>query len=111
METLSVFYIFGFGNGYLSEQASACEIKTSTERGLLSTNEDLDEELIKAETAQIVRRAVSRLRPTERRVVIGYLAGLNPDEIARRCEISTERVKIVWTQARLKLRRELEPLI
>jgi DNA-directed RNA polymerase specialized sigma24 family protein len=109
MNSLHVFDIFFTFS--VSAQAEACELETAQKRGLFSTDGDLSDDIVRAETISIVRRAVARLRPTERRVVIGTLAGLPPEEIARRCEISTERVKIVWKQSTLKLRRELEPLL
>ena len=95
----------------VSKQAEACEIETAIKRGLLSTEGDLSDEIIRAETAAIVRHAFARLRPTEQKVVLGYLAGLSPETLAQKCEVSTERVKIIWKQARLKLKRELEPLL
>lgn len=95
----------------LSEQVEACELKTAERRGLLSTDEDLSAVIERTETAHIVRRAFARLRPTEQMVCLGYLAGLSPETIAQKCDISTERVKVIWKQARLKLRRELEPLL
>lgn len=109
MMNLHVFDIF-FLN-VVSEQAEACELQTALSRGLLSTEGDLSDGIEVAETAVIVRYAFARLRPTEQRVVLGYLAGLSPETIAQKCDISTERVKIIWKQARLKLRRELEPLL
>ena len=109
LNNLHVFELFSIYA--LSEQVEACELKTAERRGLLSTDEDLSATIERAETARIVRNAVARLRPTEQRVVIGTLAGLPPEEIARRCDISTERAKIVWREATLKLRRELEPLL
>lgn len=109
LNSIHVFDIF-FINA-VSEQAEACELETAQKRGLFSTEGDLSDEIIRAETARIVRHAVSRLRSTEQKVIIGTLAGLPPEEIARRCDISTERAKIVWREATLKLRRELEPLL
>ena len=109
MLNLHVFDIWFLSS--VSEQAEACELETAQKRGLLSTEGDLSDDVIRAETAVIVRRAFARLRPTEQKVVLGYLAGLSPEEIAQKCEVSTERVKIIWKQTTLKLRRELEPLL
>lgn len=109
MNSIHVFDLFFTFS--VSAQAEACELETAVKRGLFSTEGDLSDEIIRVETARIVRRAVARLRSTERRVVIGTLAGLPPEEIAHRCDISVERVKIVWREATLKLRRELEPLL
>lgn len=106
---LHVFELFSIYS--LSEQAEACELKTAEKRGLLSTEGDLSATIEVTETARIVRTAFARLRPTEQKVVLGYLAGLSPETIAQKCDISTERVKIIWKQTRLKLRRELEPLL
>lgn len=106
---LHVFDIFFINS--VSEQAEACELRTATERGLLSTEGDLSDGIEVAETAVIVRRAFARLRETEQMVCLGYLAGLSPETIAQKCDISTERVKVIWKQSRLKLRRELEPLL
>ena len=109
MNTLHVFELFSIYG--LSEQAEACELKTAERRGLLSTDEDLSVTIERAETAVIVRKAINRLHSTEQRIVLGTLAGLPPEEIARRCGITVERVKIIWKHATLKLRRELEPLL
>ena len=106
LHVFELYSIFG-----LSEQAEACELKTAERRGLLSTDEDLSTAIEVTETAQIVRHAFKRLRPTEQKIVLGYLADLPPEIIAHRCDVSVERVKIIWKQARLKLRRKLEPLL
>lgn len=106
------FHVFDiFFTFSVSTQAEACELESAMKRGLFSTEGDLSDEIERTETISIVRRAVARLRPTEQKVIIGYLAGLSPETIAHRCDVSVERVKIIWKQARLKLRRELEPLI
>lgn len=106
LHVFELYSIFG-----LSEQAEACELKTAERRGLLSTDEDLSITIEVTETAKIVQNAFKRLRPTEQKVVCGYLADLPPEIIAQKCDISIERVKIIWKQVRLKLKRELEPLL
>lgn len=109
MYSLHVFDIFFISS--VSEQAEACELETAQKRGLFSTEGDLSDNIEYNETIKIVQNAFKRLRPTEQKVVCGYLADVPPEIIAQKCDISTERVKIIWKQVRLKLRRELEPLL
>jgi RNA polymerase sigma-70 factor (ECF subfamily) len=67
-----------------------------------------DKELIRKETAEIVRQAITKLRNRQRRaIVLRYHDGHTYDEIAREMSLSIKAVKSLLARSKARLRSQL----